>query len=228
MFGIFRKTSWKIEGKAFDFFHQVFTSLPTEFQFLLVGLNKGLYGRYSVNHSFKENTYFISFDPLQSDKSKTKGKQFKLKNIIINQDGKEYTLNLTIHDGLLIGFEFSKNINEFVGFHIDISTIIKDEKVFSANTEIEKLVLGLKSEQLDLKSLSEIEIDDKIYYEIKDLEDGNYIAIDNKGRVFGLIHDPYKIELINKNVRQFVEDVNNELFDFNKYLNGQSGYPTSS
>jgi hypothetical protein len=154
----------------------------------------------------------------------TKGKQFELENIIIQQDGKAYTLNLTIHEGLLVGFEFPKNIKEFNNFQVDISSIIKNKSMFSADTEIVKLVSGLTSEQLDLINLSEIEIDGKIYYQIKDLEDGNYIVIDNKGRVFGLIHDPYKIELINKSVRQFVDDVNKELFDFNKYLNGQSGY----
>ena len=86
MFGIFRKTNWKIEEKAFDFFQQVFTNLPIDFQFLLEGLNNGLYRRYSVNHSFKENNYFIGFDQLQSDKSMIKGKQFELENIIIKQD----------------------------------------------------------------------------------------------------------------------------------------------
>lgn len=224
MFGIFRKTSWKIEGKAFDFFQQVFTSLPTDFQFLIDGLKKGLYIRYSENHSFKENTYHVGFDPLQSDKFMTKGKQFELENIIIEQDGKSYILNLTIHEGLFAGFEFPKNIKEFTNFHVDISSMIKSKSLFSADPKIEKLVRGLISEQLDLTNLSEIEIDEKIYYQIKDLEDGNYIAIDNKGRVFGLLHDPYKIELINKTVRQFVDDINNQLFDFNKYLNGESGY----
>jgi hypothetical protein len=85
------------------------------------------------------------------------------------------------------------------------------------------LVSGLSSNKLDLTDLSEFEVDGKLYYQIKDLEDGNYIAIDNKGQVFGLIHDPYKIELINKSVKQFVDDVNSGQFDFDKYLNGQNG-----
>lgn len=42
--------------------------------------------------------------------------------------------------------------------------------------------------------------------------------------MFGLIHDPYKIELINKSVKQFVDDVNNKKFDFDKYLDGKNGY----
>ncbi len=60
-------------------------------------------------------------------------------------------------------------------------------------------------------------------YQIKDLEDGNYIAIDKKGQVFVLIHDPFKIELINKSIKIFVDDVNEGRFNFEKYFSGQHG-----
>lgn len=223
MFGLFKKTSWKIEGKALDFFRKVFALLPAEFQFLSDGLYKGLYRRFSVNHSLKGH-YYIVFDPSQSDKSMTKGKHFELENIIIKQDGQAYSLNITIHEGIWIGFEIEKNILEFSNFQIDLSSFRKSKSKFAADTKIEKLVSGLSCKQLDLTNLGEFDINGKTYYQIKDLEDGNYIAIDTKGQVFGLIHDPYKLELINKSVRQFVEDVNGGQFDINKYLNGQNGH----
>lgn len=223
MLGLFRKTSWKIEGKALNFFRQIFIQLPADFQFLTTGLDKGLYRRFSVNHAMKGNFYSIGFDPSQSDKSMTKGKHFELENIIIKQDGQAYQLNITIHEGLWIGFEIEKNILEFNNFQIDLSSFKKSKSKFAPDTKIEKLVSGLTCEQLDLTNLGEFDVEGKTYYQIKDLEDGNYIAIDNKGQVFGLIHDPYKIELINKSVRQFVGDVNGGLFDFDKYLNGENG-----
>jgi hypothetical protein len=223
MFSLFKKTSWKIDGKAFDFFRQVFMQLPTDFQFLSDGLDKGLYRRFFVNHAMKGHFYSIGFDPSQSDKSMTKGKQFELENIIIKQDGQAYPLNITIHKGLWIGFEIEKNILDFKNFQVDLSSFRKAKSKFAADTQIEKLVSGLTCEQLDLTGLGEFEIDGKTYYQIKDLEGGNYIAIDNKGQVFGLMHDPYKIELVNKSVRQFVADVNGGLFDFDKYLNGVNG-----
>lgn len=223
MFGLFKKTSWKIDGKSLDFFRQVFSQLPADFKFLADGLDKGLYRRFSVNHAMKGNFYSIGFDPLQSDKSMTKWKHFELENILIKQDGQAYPLNITIHEGLWIGFEIEKNILEFNNFQIDFSLFKKSKSKFTADTKIEKLVSGLTCEQLDLTNLGEFDIDGKIYYQIKDLEDGNYIAVDNKGQVFGLMHDPYKIELINKSVRQFVDDVNGRLFDFDKYLNGENG-----
>lgn len=224
MFGLFKKTSWKIDGKALDFFRQVFTQLPDDFQFLSDGLNKGLYRRFSVNHAMKGHFYSIGFDPAQSDRSMSKGKQYELENIIIKQDGKAYPLNITVHEGLWIGFEIPKNIIEFTNFQVDLSSFQKSKSKYAADEKIERLVSGLTCEQLDLTNLAELEVGGKLYYQIKDLEDGNYIAIDNKGKVYGLIHDPYKIEFINKSVRQFVEDVNSGTFDFGKYLNGENGY----
>lgn len=224
MFRLFKKTSWKIDGKALAFFRQVFSQLPTDFQFLADGLDKGLYRRFIVNHAMKGHFYSIGFDPSQSDKSMIKGKHFELENIIIKQDGQEYLLNITIDEGIWVGFEIGKNILDFTNFQIDLSSLKKSKVKFAADTKIEKFVRGLTCDQLDLTDLGEFDIDGKIYYQIKDLEDGNYIAIDNKGQVFGLIHDSYKIELINKSVRQFIDDVNGGLFDLDKYLKEKNGY----
>ncbi|WP_407528183.1 hypothetical protein PDL71_08745 [Lacibacter sp. MH-610] len=223
MFGLFKKTSWKIDGRAFDFFDKLFKQLPSEFHFLSDGLHKGLYRRFSVNHALKGHHYSISFDPSQSDKSMVKGNQFELQNILVIQNSNRFSLNLTVYEGLWVGLEIEKNILDFTDFHFDLSQLRKDKSKFAADSKIEKLVSGLSSTNLDLYNLSEFEVDGKCYYQIKDLEDGNFIAIDNKGQVFGLIHDPFKIELINKSIKQFVDDVNDGSFDFEKYLSGQNG-----
>jgi hypothetical protein len=220
MFGLFKKTSWKIDGKAFDFFDKLFKQLPTEFQFLSDGLHNGLYKRFSVNHAIKGHHYSIGFDSSQSDKSIIKGKQFELQSILVVKDSNEFPLNITVYEGLWVGFEIEKNIIDFSHFQFDLTKLHKDTSKFAKDSEIEKLVSGLSSTSLDLDNLSEFEVDGKFYYQIKDLEDGNYIAINNIGQVFGLTHDPYKVKLINKSVQQFVEEVNSGRFDFAKYLNG--------
>jgi hypothetical protein len=104
MFGLFKKTSWKIDGKAFDFFRQIFLQLPTEYKFLSEGLDNGLYTRFSLNQAMKGHFYSIGFDPSQSDKLMTKGKHFEIESIIIKQEGQSHPLNITIYDGLWIGF----------------------------------------------------------------------------------------------------------------------------
>jgi hypothetical protein len=223
MFGLFKKTSWKIDGKAFEFFDKLFKQLPGEFQFLSDGLNKGLYRRYSKNFALKGHHYTIGFDPSQSDKSMTRGKQFEIQNILVVEDNKEFNLDITVYEGLWVDFEIEKNIIEFKNFRFDLTKLRKDKSKFAKDSNTEKLVRGLSSNYLDLDDLSEFEIDGQQYFQIKDLEDGNYIAIDKKGQVFGLIHDPYKVELINKSIKEFVADVNSGQFDFDKYLKGQNG-----
>lgn len=217
MFQFFKKSSWKIEGKSFDFFKQLFSELPNEFGFLLDGLQKGLYRRFRKDAQFL-GYYSIGFDPKQSDKSMTKGKQFEIENIHIFENGNVHKLKLTIYEGLWIGFEIDKNIIDFKNFNFDTTNIKKVTSRFEPDKKIKKLVEGLKSDKLELYNLSEIEIEGKVFYQIKDLEDGNYIGIDNTGSVFGLIHDPYKIEKIYDSVGSFVEDVNIGNFDFEKYL----------
>jgi len=224
MFSLFKKTRWKIDGKALDFFRQVFRQLPAEFEFLSNGLEKGLYKRYAVNATMKGGHYSISFDPKQSDKSMKKGLHFDLEHIIIRQDGQAFPLHINVYEGLWIGFEFQKSISDFTNFQIDVSLMKKREGRDVTDKKTAKLVSGLLSEHLDLNNLSPIKIENKTYYQIKDLGDGNYLAIDEQRQVFGLIHDPYKIELIHTSVAQFVADVNNGRFDFGKYLDGEYDY----
>ena len=88
---------------------------------------------------------------------------------------------------------------------------------------IRKLVVGLLCNQLDLKDLSEIEVDCELYYQVKDLNNGNLIAINNRGEVYGLIHSPYKIELLNKSIKSFVEEVNNGDFNLTQYTSQKEG-----
>jgi hypothetical protein len=215
MFGLFKKTSWTIDKEVAQFFKKLFAQLPSEFRFLQEHLQKGLYKRFSFN---KGTNYFIGFDPAQSDKSMVKGRNFEIKNIKIIADGQQYPLDLTIYQGLLIGFETSKNIRDFKSYQFDTSRVQKTKSKFAADTKIEMLIKGLHSEHLDLDDLSEIEVEGNSYYQIKDLENGNFIVVDSKGQVFALMHDPFKIKLLNRSVKNFADSVNNGAFKFEEFL----------
>jgi hypothetical protein len=57
---------------------------------------------------------------------------------------------------------------------------------------VEKILAGLTKEQietLEIEDTFEIEFEEKLYYTILDMEDGNYIAIDKAGCVYRLNHD---------------------------------------
>jgi hypothetical protein len=46
-----------------------------------------------------------------------------------------------------------------------------------------------KLEQIEIADTFEIELDNKFYYIVFDMEDGNYIAVNKQGKVYRLIHD---------------------------------------
>ena len=78
----------------------------------------------------------------------------------------------------------------------------------------EKALKSLTKEQLGILELDycvEIEIDEKLFYTILDMEDGNYIAVDKKGKVYRLNHDH------EENVRLIAD----KPFDFFKIYRGQ-------
>ncbi len=220
MFRLFKKNSWAINNNIKQFFQTLFSQLPPEFQFLQDGLKNGLYRRYIFNEG---DNYFISFAPDQSDKSIVKGKNFDIMNIRVLSDKQEYQLNLKVYKGLWVGFDISKNIKKFKLYQFDTSKMKKVESRFPTDDKIKNLVEDLYSDKLELDNLSEFEIDGKLYYQIKDLEDGNFIAIDNNGKVFGLIHDPFKIELLYYSIRDFVESVNSGKFKIEEYVQHQHG-----
>jgi len=73
----------------------------------------------------------------------------------------------------------------------------------------EKALNLLTKEQLDLLELDftfEIEFDQKLFYTILDMEDGNYIAVDKKGKIYRLNHDHQeRVKLIANKPTDFFE-----------------------
>ena len=79
---------------------------------------------------------------------------------------------------------------------------------------VEKALKTLTKEQIELLELDftfEIELDEKLFYTILDMEDGNYIAVDKKGKVYRLIHDHEEV----------VKLIADKPTDFFKIYNGQ-------
>ena len=50
-------------------------------------------------------------------------------------------------------------------------------------------------------------MNEQIYYTIKSIGDGDYVAIDKNGGVFFLKHDPLSVKKIAKNVDEYLKNV---------------------
>ncbi|WP_299160629.1 hypothetical protein [uncultured Tenacibaculum sp.] len=88
----------------------------------------------------------------------------------------------------------------------------------------EKILKSLTKEQIGLLELEytfEIEFDEKLYYTILDMEDGNYIAVDKKGKVYRLNHDHEKmVKLIAIKPTDFFEFYNGQKSELENVMCG--------
>jgi hypothetical protein len=78
----------------------------------------------------------------------------------------------------------------------------------------EKALKTLTKEQLELLELDytfEIELGEKLFYTILDMEDGNYVAVDKKGKIYRLNHDhEERVKLIANKPTEFFKVYNGE------------------
>jgi len=96
-------------------------------------------------------------------------------------------------------------------------------KIENPDQKIAKKALkSLSKEQLGLLELDntfEIEFDEKLFYTILDMEDGNYIATDKKGKIYRLNHDhKEEVKLIAKKPIDFFEIYNGKKSELEKIM----------
>jgi hypothetical protein len=125
-------------------------------------------------------------------------------------------VELDLFEGILIGYKVEHGQYDFD--KIEITDLRESE--FSSNKQdlkYQQLLKGKKSKQLDLHNGFEIEFSEKKYFVIKDLEDGNYLSIDDHGKVYGMFHDPFLVELLDENIEKFIEKINSNRFSIEDY-----------
>lgn len=121
-------------------------------------------------------------------------------------------IELHLNRGVLIQYRCTIPLNE-----LDISTVdysdleeqILHEKAPESEDakKITKLFHGVSPEllaQLEIDDMFEIELDNRIFHTIKQYDSGNFLAVDRKGAVFLLCHDPYMVKELYSSVSDFL------------------------
>ena len=73
--------------------------------------------------------------------------------------------------------------------------------------------------KLDISSLSEIDFNDRIYFSFYDLDDGNYLAIDKKLKVFSLVHDGKPVvKALKISFSEILDQIKGNTFDKQAHL----------
>lgn len=200
MFKFFKRQKFKrdvqrLENKLVKFLENYFPDLAENYK----------HWTLSTALAFDKDKKYIQLlhmgtdaDYYQKNRAKHR-KSYKIMGVEIfdKRIDKLIQLPLTVHQNLIqfVYLPFDKNISK----EFDLDNIkVNDLKteVFEIQNPDEKILReilnGMTDEQIQLVEVEdcfEIELDNKFYYTLFDMEDGNYIAIDRKGKVYRLIHD---------------------------------------
>ncbi len=223
MFGLLKKKK-KITNKDYDFLSRVVDELPSKYSYLKKQVSKDFILNKKINELGSKGTFTLTLNAnLESTFSNKKLPNFFiLKDISIWNNQKEKFENIELHilEGMLAGFMVKSNYENLDLKKIIISNI--KEKHFKNEDKLFllDLIKGIPNEvksELDIQSTFKIEIPEGDFYVVKDFEDGNYLSMDNKGAVYGMIHDPYEIEQIFNNKEKFFEALKSGEFSISEY-----------
>ncbi|WP_287754040.1 hypothetical protein [Microcystis sp. M112S1] len=193
--------------------------LPKKYSFLQLQINKDFILDSVPNEFLKSGWKRTILNQNLYPSYRNNKINYQLKGIRVYDpsEDKLKEIELDLYEGILIGYKAQEG--QFDLDRIDLDHLKECE--FSPSQEdlkYQKLFEGKKSDYLDpLGDGYEIQLSGNNYYVIKDLEDGNYISIDDKGKVYGMFHDPYLIEMINEDVKEFIDQVNTGMFSIDKY-----------
>jgi hypothetical protein len=126
---------------------------------------------------------------------------FFIENIISRHkiSNNKILISLYIADGLLMGYYVNIDDIEQIDLkYIDVNHI--NIKYLDNDNPIIKILNKEELSFINKSDFYEVELDDIKYYHILDLEDGDFIGIDDKKNVYKITHDPYEIKLLSSDL----------------------------
>lgn len=204
MFKLFKKDDNAFKNKV-ELVIKIFSLLPVKFLNIKKQLSDGILTGFKKE---KSNYTKFSFrtDILNKYEDK-KGDCFEIKGIkVFDINLQSFTeINLEVAYGIFIGYSTPgvKEINPDID---KIDTRNYWVKSFE-NNEFKNLENILSEEELKMinpNDVYQLELNGQIYYHLKDIEDGDFIGIDETKRIFKITHDPYSISEIKEKLSDII------------------------
>ncbi len=217
-----RKKKKSIMPWEYELLVAISEKIPSKYSFLKMQANEKFILDSLPNELLKNGWKRIVCDQSLYHSFRNNSMNYKLSGILVyDKKTSDYiNIDLDFYEGIIIGYNFGENDKEFDFSQIDVTAI---KEVNYENTdikELEQIMAELSKDiklKLDLDNTIKIDIPEGEFYTIKDYEDGNYLAINKQGLIFGLFHDPYKIEKIFDNSTDFINALHNNDFNINEY-----------
>jgi hypothetical protein len=223
MFNLFKKKKKYIQPWEYELLHGVASALPTKYSYLTKQVAPDslvdVVDDAVRKNGWKKTKYSpATYQQYLNQSPKLNGLLLGIKVFdLTDQNYNEVELDL--YDGALLGCRYP--VGKYDLTRIDVSALRFKTHQSDENIKYKAALKDLKCNHLDLDNGFEIELSGKTYYTIKDLEDGNYLGIDKKGTVYGLFHNPFIVEPINKDLATFIEQVDNGSFSIEEYYNSK-------
>ena len=231
MFEFFKRNKSEIPkhssltAQDFNFLKNLLSILPDDYEYLRHQVSSDFLIKKSPMLLKKKGNIGFSMDENLFNKLKRTdiAESAKLSNILIKSRKGGYTA-ITIHllNGNLWGYYLDPHLSfEDLDFRFYDMSKFQLRQFNSSDKEELKNILGdvpneiLKN--LDVESTFKIELREGEFYVIKEFGNGDYLAVDKFGQVYGLFHDPYLIEKIYDNKDSFYKALQKDEFDMNKY-----------
>lgn len=196
MFGLFKRT--KVQSWEIELLKNVLEKLPVEFKIYIEQINLGLFKGVSIGNPAIPGYVGFTNDPdIYNEVHDEKGRDFEVYDIkvydTISYSYLEYSIFFSF--GTIDGYAI-------VGpnkFKIDVQKCnVLDMKLrFRDNTDFDNMKKLLDTNELKLINPSDVYIvtlEDKEYFHLIDIEDGDFYAMDKEKDLYKITHDPYHIE----------------------------------
>lgn len=224
MFNLFKKKQAKnIQEWEYDLLKSVAEKLPSKYSFLTNQMNSDFILDSVPNEFLEVGWKRVICDQNVYNSIKNKSINYKLLGIkIFDLEAKDYkSIELDLYDGILIGYKIDESSSKHFDYeNIDIKNLREKLYENKEKEELEKIIGTINGEilaQLDIEDTFKIEVPEGEFYVIKDLEDGNYLSMNEKGSVYGMIHDPYEVEKLFDTKESFFEALKSGEFSISKY-----------
>lgn len=223
MFKLFRKKKL-IKVIDYEFLKAVVDVLPMSYYYLIDQVSKEFILDKKVNELGDKGTYTLILNSNLESRYANKSfpQLFIIRDIgVWNKVNSTFEqIELHILEGMIAGFKVNEDYDNLDFEKIDISKIkekhFKDEDRNKLRSMIGEVSMNVLS-QLDIESTFKIELEEGNFYVLKDLKNGNYLAMNTNGSVYAMIHDPYKIEKLFENKELFLEAINSGKFNISEY-----------
>lgn len=199
MLNFFKKR--KLKTDVFELERAVIEQLSSEFPDLAENHQHWTLHDFIVQNNPKQiqllhMTTDIDYNKLNK---KRPDKNFRIDGLTIKskKDGNFNALPVKVYSNIVHFIEI--DFGELIRTDYEIDSVTKSKLTTSElkvnNPDLKKLNKILRDEPQEIKKkfgledTFEIELAGKLYYTIIDMEDGNYLAVNNRGTVFRLLHD---------------------------------------